>query len=83
MVHTDGYLYRRTNLEADKNGDKTGGEWGHKQHSCRCRRLPEEEGSIEDSSKLKYLQAVCDTRIERIAGCVSSLRMQVGDFRYN
>ena len=34
-------------------------------------------------SKLIFVQAVCDTPIARITGCVSSLRIEVGDSPYN
>ena len=34
---------------------------------------------IEDFVETRLLQAVCDTPIARVAGCVSSLRIQVGD----
>ena len=33
---------------------------------------------IEDSCRNSYLQAVCDTPIARIVGCVSSLRIMWG-----
>ena len=34
---------------------------------------------IEDFVENSYLQAVCDTPIARITGCVSSSRIKVGD----
>ena len=38
---------------------------------------------IEDFCRDSSLQAVCDTPIARIMGCVSSLRIWVGDSPYN
>ena len=34
---------------------------------------------IHSSCEIEYLQAVCDTPIARITGCVSSVRIYVGD----
>ena len=73
-MHTDGY--RSTNHQTDcpNNGGNTGGQWGRKQHSYRYRRLYRRRHEGSKICRKSYLQAVGDTRIARIAGCVFPIK---------